>query len=246
MAHEYEEIKKDFWDRFAQRSASKDALDMNRPARLEFETFFSFLDLPPGSKLLDFGCGTGRYAIPLAHLGYEVTGVDSSEGSLSVLRDNATGAGVNAKLHLRHDDFRKEVFADVFNGAYCINVLYQAAETREERARILANVVKAVKKRGVILAVEPNPLNPLYLPFFLFHPDVSWRIERKFLASSPANLKHRFQEVGLDEIQVRHYAMLPTRLMNTCPWVEQLNRWLCAVPGLRQFSLFTFIRGTKR
>ncbi|MEQ8303385.1 MAG: methyltransferase domain-containing protein [Cyclobacteriaceae bacterium] len=38
-----------------------------------------FYDYPTRGKLLDLGCGQGRDAIPLARLGYEVTGVDHSE-----------------------------------------------------------------------------------------------------------------------------------------------------------------------
>lgn len=37
-------------------------------------------------KALDIGCGTGRFFIPLAQSGWDMTGVDSSEAMLSVLK----------------------------------------------------------------------------------------------------------------------------------------------------------------
>jgi SAM-dependent methyltransferase len=40
---------------------------------------------PDAKTVLDIGCGTGRHVIPLAELGYEVTGIDLSEGMLDVL-----------------------------------------------------------------------------------------------------------------------------------------------------------------
>jgi SAM-dependent methyltransferase len=40
---------------------------------------------PDAKTVLDIGCGTGRHVIPLAVLGYEVTGIDLSEGMLDVL-----------------------------------------------------------------------------------------------------------------------------------------------------------------
>lgn len=45
--------------------------------------------IPDGAKVLDFGCGDGRVAIPLAALGYEVTAVDSSQRMLDRLAERA-------------------------------------------------------------------------------------------------------------------------------------------------------------
>ena len=43
----------------------------------------------PGDHLLDVGAGTGRLAIPLAHLGYQVTAVDPSAAMLTQLQQKA-------------------------------------------------------------------------------------------------------------------------------------------------------------
>lgn len=45
--------------------------------------------LPEGCKVMDFGCGDGRVAIPLAELGYDVTAVDSSQNMLDRLTERA-------------------------------------------------------------------------------------------------------------------------------------------------------------
>jgi 2-polyprenyl-3-methyl-5-hydroxy-6-metoxy-1,4-benzoquinol methylase len=45
--------------------------------------------IPAGSKVLDFGCGDGRVAIPMAGLGYEVTAVDASQRMLDRLAERA-------------------------------------------------------------------------------------------------------------------------------------------------------------
>ena len=42
--------------------------------------------VPPGSRVLDAGCGTGRVGIELARRGYEVAGVDSDASMLDVAR----------------------------------------------------------------------------------------------------------------------------------------------------------------
>ncbi|MCX5598435.1 class I SAM-dependent methyltransferase [Streptomyces phaeochromogenes] len=45
--------------------------------------------IPDGAKVMDFGCGDGRVAIPMVALGYEVTAVDSSQRMLDRLRERA-------------------------------------------------------------------------------------------------------------------------------------------------------------
>ncbi len=45
--------------------------------------------VPPGARVLDAGCGTGRVAIRLASLGHDVVGVDVDESMLAVARAQA-------------------------------------------------------------------------------------------------------------------------------------------------------------
>lgn len=44
---------------------------------------------PPGSRVLDAGCGTGRVAIRLSEQGYDVTGVDVDDAMVAVARELA-------------------------------------------------------------------------------------------------------------------------------------------------------------
>ncbi|MBG0817574.1 bifunctional 2-polyprenyl-6-hydroxyphenol methylase/3-demethylubiquinol 3-O-methyltransferase UbiG [Planomonospora sp. ID82291] len=67
--------------RFAELAAS--GADVHGEAR------FCAALAPPGSRVLDAGCGTGRVAIRLAELGYECTGVDLDESMLAVARSRA-------------------------------------------------------------------------------------------------------------------------------------------------------------
>ena len=43
--------------------------------------------VPPGARILDAGCGTGRVATRLAELGFDVVGVDVDESMLTVARE---------------------------------------------------------------------------------------------------------------------------------------------------------------
>lgn len=65
--------------------------------RAEVEFLLELLQLPRGSRILDMGCGTGRHAVLLAQRGFEVTGVDISEGMLTEARSAAEAACVEVE-----------------------------------------------------------------------------------------------------------------------------------------------------
>ena len=52
----------------------------------------------PGKRLLDIGCGTGKSALGLSQLGFQVTGVDFSESMLDVARTKPGADAVNFVL----------------------------------------------------------------------------------------------------------------------------------------------------
>lgn len=83
-------------------------LDPDRTAR-EVDALVRLLDLRPGSRVLDLGCGQGRIAVPLARKGCRVTGVDACAPLLRRARAAADAAGVTVELvaadmrQLRHE-----------------------------------------------------------------------------------------------------------------------------------------------
>jgi SAM-dependent methyltransferase len=69
----------------------------DRPIATECAQIASILadrGLPSGARLLDAGCGTGRYAVELARRGYRVTGLDAAADLIVVARQRAGVAGV--------------------------------------------------------------------------------------------------------------------------------------------------------
>ncbi|MFI0235804.1 class I SAM-dependent methyltransferase [Streptomyces sp. NPDC016845] len=53
------------------------------------EAAFCAALVPPGARVLDAGCGTGRVMIRLAELGYDCTGIDLDASMLNVARERA-------------------------------------------------------------------------------------------------------------------------------------------------------------
>jgi cyclopropane fatty-acyl-phospholipid synthase-like methyltransferase len=63
----------------------------------EVDFLLEVLGLPPGSTILDLGCGTGRHSVTLAKRGYRPTGLDLSAGMLAEAEKAAHEAGVSVE-----------------------------------------------------------------------------------------------------------------------------------------------------
>jgi cyclopropane fatty-acyl-phospholipid synthase-like methyltransferase len=74
--------------------------------------------LPPNSRILDMGCGTGRHAVELARRGYRVTGVDISSGMLAEAEMAARKAGVEVEwIHADATTFKS---TKQYDAAICL------------------------------------------------------------------------------------------------------------------------------
>ena len=58
------------------------------------------LDLEPGERVLDVGCGPGRHAVALARRGIDVVGVDLSEDFIALARHAAMADEVRASFEV--------------------------------------------------------------------------------------------------------------------------------------------------
>lgn len=72
---------------------------------------------PPGTRLIDVGCGTGLSSIQFAHLGYTVTGVDGAPAMLRLARDDPANEGID----FHPGDLRDLPSFGAFDVAVCTN-----------------------------------------------------------------------------------------------------------------------------
>jgi len=107
-------------------------------------------------SVLDVGCGTGALAVRLAGVGYDVTGVDPSDGMLDVLRERAPAISAvqGSGTALPFDD-------GGFDLVLCVAVMHHVAEAGAVR-RTLSEMVRVAKPRGRVLIWDHNPRNPYW------------------------------------------------------------------------------------
>ena len=101
------------------------------------------LALPPGSRVLDAGCGEGDVAIRLrTRFGLEVDGVDLLRPNLRRARAKAARLGLAGSLRFHRLDYGDLPFGDrSFDGAYTMETLVHAFDHRQA-LRELGRVLK--------------------------------------------------------------------------------------------------------
>jgi SAM-dependent methyltransferase len=113
------------------------------------------LRLAPGARLLDLCCGHGRHAVPLAQLGYRVTGLDRSRRLLD--RAAARAATRGQRVDLVAADMRRLPFADSSFDAV-VNLFHAFGYLEDEAAdeRALAEVARVLAPSGRLLQEVAN------------------------------------------------------------------------------------------
>jgi SAM-dependent methyltransferase len=89
--------------------------------------------VPPGARVLDAGCGTGRVAVELARRGYDVVGVDNDASMLAVARRSPDVRWSDADLSALELDDRFDLVVAAGNV-----VVFLAEGTEHEVLRRLA------------------------------------------------------------------------------------------------------------
>jgi SAM-dependent methyltransferase len=78
----------------------------------------TLLGLRPGAAVLDLGCGFGRVSVPLARMGFCVTGVDQHAGFVAHAREWARREGVLATFH--EGEMSAVAVAQPFDAVLCV------------------------------------------------------------------------------------------------------------------------------
>jgi cyclopropane-fatty-acyl-phospholipid synthase len=87
---------------------------LDEAQRNKYELICRKLDLQPGMRLLDVGCGWGGMAIHAAqHYGVQVVGVTLSTAQRDLAEKRVAAAGMSDRIEIRYQDYR-----DVADGPY--------------------------------------------------------------------------------------------------------------------------------
>jgi SAM-dependent methyltransferase len=112
-------------------------------AKVFMQNITKFLAIKREAHLLDLACGKGRHSVFLNSLGYQVTGVDLSENSISFAQKFA-----NKTLQFNVHDMR-DSFANTYDAIFNLFTSFGYFEEDAEDIKVLKNIKNGLQKNGI-------------------------------------------------------------------------------------------------
>lgn len=111
------------------------------------------LGLPPGSRLLDLGCGPGLLSFDLAAKGYRGAGLDAAPAMIKLAKRDAAARGASGLWQYQLADVENLPFRDgSFHGAICAGVIDYLPTDHS----LLREVHRVLKPGGVFILGVTN------------------------------------------------------------------------------------------
>jgi SAM-dependent methyltransferase len=162
--------------------------------------------LPEGGRVLEIGCGMGRYTLLLARRGIRVEGLDLSPVLLERLQVyHVQGGGAPLPLHCADVTDPPPALAGRFDVVLGFFMLHHL----DALDGCFAAVARLLRPGGRAVFLEPNPWNPLYYAQIALTPGMRWRAERGIARMRAPLVFEAFAAAGLVRPSLRRFGFLP-------------------------------------
>ncbi len=152
---------------------SRGAQTLEEAQQTKLELVAGKLDLEPGMRVLDVGCGWGSFAMHAAReYGVKVVGITLSESQAQRARERVQEAGLGDQVEIRVQDYR-QLPAASFDAISSIGMSEHVGENQIDRyARTLFSLLRSGGKllNHAIAALDPdaNSLEDLFSARYVF------------------------------------------------------------------------------
>ena len=123
--------------------------------QLEHDMTWRYLDkyLPRRGKILEIGCATGAYTIPLAKRGYHVTAVDFAAKEVELCREKVKGEHLEKQVTCLVADGRDlaDITENDYDAALLMGPLYHLV-LEEDRRTVIQQAFKHLKSGGLVFS----------------------------------------------------------------------------------------------
>jgi SAM-dependent methyltransferase len=192
-----------------------------------------------GGRVLEVGCGMGRYTLLLARRGIRVEGLDLSGLLLERLRDFDQGCH-DIPLHEADVADLPEALAGGFDLVLGFFTLHHVHQLQ----RCFEGVARALRPGGRVVFLEPNALNPLFYVQILITPGMTWAGDGGILSMRRRKVFSAMEGAGFTELTLARFGFVPPFVANR-GWGRRLEGVLESFPLWRSLLPFQVFAGLR-
>jgi SAM-dependent methyltransferase len=160
-------------------------------------------------RILEVGCGMGRYTLLLASRGFRVEGLDLSPVLIEKLRTYG-GRSFDVPLYAADIEHPPAELA----GSFDVVVALFALHHMEDLPGAFRAMRGLLKPGGRVVFLEPNPYNPLFYLQMLTTPGMSWAGDKGLLKMRRRLLFDGLREAGFESPEMMRFGFLPPFAVN--------------------------------
>lgn len=191
-----------------------------------------FAGLEPGMRVLDVGCGEGKYTLPLADRGIQVEGLDLTPALLERLHQADAG---------RHDivthclDICDLPAGQPYDAVVGFMVLHHIVDL----VGCFEAIRRVTRPGGPVAFLEPNAYSPAFYVQMVLTPGMTWEGDGGIVRMRRSVVHTAMTDGGLVAPRLERFGAFPPHLTNT-PGGARLEDALehLPMPKLRPFVLF--------
>jgi SAM-dependent methyltransferase len=168
-----------------------------------------FGDVSLQDRVLEVGCGMGRYTLLLARRGLRVEGLELSRVLLDRLRQFDAGQH-DIPLHCADLADSLPELRDRFDVVLGFFMLHHV----HDLAACFAGIRRLLRPGGRAVFVEPNPYNPLFYIQIAVTPGMTWQGDRGIIRMRRCPIANAIAAAGLTRFALRRFGFFPPFLAN--------------------------------
>lgn len=205
------------------------------------------LQLRPGQRVLEIGCGSGRFSLHLVQQApVDYVGVDLSPRQLDQFRESMAqhGAPSDARIELRCDDIAKleeTLGRERFDAIVGFFVLHHL----QDLPTIFRHLRRVLKPGGRIAFVEPNRWNPLFTIQVAVCPDMPLRDELGMFTLARSRVLRILQATRFAQPRIGTFGWFPPPILDRVPGALRLEQAIERAAVLSPLLPFLLIQASR-